>query len=88
MPLFFAIAGLVSAVLALVVLSAPVLLVVLVVKAAVAAKHHRTDAVTGDGQVPWLPGDPSSTDDLFADLIGRHWPAETAGLQPRPFGDA
>lgn len=87
MPLFFAIAGLVSAALALAVLSAPVLVVVLVVKAAVVAKQHRTDVVMGDGQVPSLPGDPSSTEDPFADLISSQWPSEAAGLQHRPLGD-
>lgn len=81
MPLFFAIAGLVSALLALLVLGAPVLLVVLVIKGVLTARRSRRGAGDVEGQALSLPSDPPSTDELFADLIGHQWPVETAGLR-------
>lgn len=82
MPLFFAIAGLVSAVLALAVLCAPVLVVVLVIAAVRAARSPRPTAGT-DG-APCSAGKARSSptpDAVFADLIADQWPSKAAALQ-------
>lgn len=84
MPLFFAIAGLVSAVLALLVLCAPVLLVVLVVAAVRSVRSPRPPAGTEGAPFPngAERGSPSP-DEVFAELIADQWPAEAAALQQR-----
>ena len=84
MPLFFAIAGLVSAVLALLVLCAPVLLVVLVVAVFRSARSPKRSARTPGALSPaGTERCPPSPDAAFADLIAGQWPSEVTALRER-----
>ena len=84
MPLFFAIATVLSMLLALVVLGTPVLLVVLVIKAVRGAWRPRPKSVcegTNRGNSP--SDDTHQDDEQFASLIACQWPAEGSALLNR-----
>ncbi|MBK9740986.1 MAG: hypothetical protein IPO93_16135 [Actinobacteria bacterium] len=80
MPLFFAIATVVSLLLALLVLGAPVLLVVLVFSAVRSSRPRPPlQSDTDERQVlEAMPiSDDGSPDLAFAELVSRNWPGET-----------